>query len=192
MATVSILNTSANVSGKTIALAERDHTITGLWTFDRDPSAPFTVTANSAVAPNLDADKVDGAHYVFSSYTPTWGNTGTANTLGNATVSGRYVQLGSVVVFNVVFVFGSTSVSGNGTWTFTLPVTAIAASTVLAVANYVDSSGSANYSGYGLGNSTTTVLCVTTGAPAGGVVSSSPFVWAQNDTVALVGAFFTA
>lgn len=62
MATVAIANTTANISGKTVILAERDHTITGSWTFDRDPSAPFTVTANSAVVTNLDADKVDGKH----------------------------------------------------------------------------------------------------------------------------------
>jgi len=33
---------------------------TGLVTFDRDPDAPFAVTASSAVVPNLDADKLDG------------------------------------------------------------------------------------------------------------------------------------
>jgi len=35
-------------------------TQSGLITFDRDPSAPFAVTANSAVVPNLDAAKVGG------------------------------------------------------------------------------------------------------------------------------------
>lgn len=62
MATVAIANTTANISGKTVTLAERDHTITGSWTFDRDPSAPFAVSAGSAVATNLDADKLDGLH----------------------------------------------------------------------------------------------------------------------------------
>lgn len=62
MATVSIANTTANVSGKTVTLAERDHTITGSWTFSRSPSAPFTVTVGSAVVTNLDADKLDGLH----------------------------------------------------------------------------------------------------------------------------------
>ena len=39
-------------------------TITGLWTFDRDPLAPFAVTANSAYVPNLDADLLDGYHAI--------------------------------------------------------------------------------------------------------------------------------
>lgn len=36
------------------------YTQTGLITFDRDPLAPFAVSASSAVVPNLDADKLDG------------------------------------------------------------------------------------------------------------------------------------
>ncbi len=53
-------------------LADDDHaqyaeiadaeTVTGLWTFDRDPGAPFGVTASSAVVTNLDADLLDGQH----------------------------------------------------------------------------------------------------------------------------------
>src|SRR3990167_1756984 len=35
-------------------------TVATFLTFDRDPGAPFAVTASSAVVPNLDADKVDG------------------------------------------------------------------------------------------------------------------------------------
>ena len=35
-------------------------TITALWTFDRDPSAPFAVSSGSAVVTNLNADMVDG------------------------------------------------------------------------------------------------------------------------------------
>ena len=57
---VSVLNTDANLSGNTIALLEVAGTATALWTFDRDPSAPFAVTASSAVVANLDADKLDG------------------------------------------------------------------------------------------------------------------------------------
>lgn len=40
-------------------------TITGAWTFDRDPSAPFVVTASSAVVTNLDSDYLDGQHGAY-------------------------------------------------------------------------------------------------------------------------------
>lgn len=57
---ISILNTDANLSGKTLLKAEDSQTITGAKTFDLDPNPPFVVTSGSAVVPNLDADKVDG------------------------------------------------------------------------------------------------------------------------------------
>lgn len=58
---ISVLNTDAGLSGKTIVNAEDAQTITGAKNFDRDPSAPFTVTANSAMVSNLDAEKLGGS-----------------------------------------------------------------------------------------------------------------------------------
>ena len=57
---VSVLNTDAGLSGKTLVTQEGTHTITGSFTFDLDPGAPFIVPVGSAVVANLDADKVDG------------------------------------------------------------------------------------------------------------------------------------
>lgn len=57
---ISVLNTDAGLSGKTIVNLEDNQTVTGLKTYDRDPNPPFAVSANSAVVPNLDADKLDG------------------------------------------------------------------------------------------------------------------------------------
>lgn len=60
MATVSILNTDAGLSGKTLLNAEDSQNVTGAKAFNRAPNPPFTVQAGSAVVSNLDADKVDG------------------------------------------------------------------------------------------------------------------------------------
>lgn len=57
---ITVLNTDAGLTGKTIGDLESTQTVTGQKTFDRDPSAPFVVTSGSAVVANLDADKVDG------------------------------------------------------------------------------------------------------------------------------------
>jgi hypothetical protein len=57
---ISVLNTDAGLSGKTLVTAEGTTTQEGLITFDRDPNAPFAVAAGSAVVPNLDSDKLDG------------------------------------------------------------------------------------------------------------------------------------
>lgn len=55
-----VLNTTANLNGKTLMTLEVAETITALKTFDRDPAAPFAVTSGSAKVTNLDADKLDG------------------------------------------------------------------------------------------------------------------------------------
>jgi microcystin-dependent protein len=60
MATISVLNTDAGLTGKTITNLEDAQTVTGMKTFDRDPNPPFAVTSGSAAVANLDADKLDG------------------------------------------------------------------------------------------------------------------------------------
>jgi hypothetical protein len=57
---VSVLNTDAGLSGKTLVTAEGTVTITAQHTYDRDPSAPYVVTSGSAKVDNLDSDKLDG------------------------------------------------------------------------------------------------------------------------------------
>ncbi len=60
MANVPIANTSAGISGKTVALLEGSQTIAGTKRFDLGSSPPFECVAGAAVVPHLDADKVDG------------------------------------------------------------------------------------------------------------------------------------
>lgn len=57
---VSVLNTTAGLSGKTLALLEGSQTFTGQKTFDVGASAPFVVVSGAAKVSNLDADKLDG------------------------------------------------------------------------------------------------------------------------------------
>lgn len=59
---VAILNTDANITGKTLVTAEGTDTITGIKTYSRGASAPFAVAAGASSVANLDADKVDGKH----------------------------------------------------------------------------------------------------------------------------------
>lgn len=86
MSTVSIANTTANVSGKTVDILERDQTRTGALTFDRDPSAPFVVTSGSAKVDNLDADKLDGQDWTSPTITTPTITTPSVN--GTATFNG--------------------------------------------------------------------------------------------------------
>lgn len=54
-AQVSVANNAAEISGKTVMLADgaTAHTVTNLFTFNRSGSTPFSVAAGSATVPNL-------------------------------------------------------------------------------------------------------------------------------------------
>lgn len=60
MANVSVLNTSASLSGKTLLKAEDNQNVPGLKTFNRGTNPPFACSAGAAMVPYLDADKLDG------------------------------------------------------------------------------------------------------------------------------------
>lgn len=59
---VNVLNTDAQLNGKTLVTTEDAQVVTGVKTFELAPAAPFVVEVGSAVVPNLDADKLDGQH----------------------------------------------------------------------------------------------------------------------------------
>jgi hypothetical protein len=60
----------------------------------------------------------------WTSFTPTIGGSGWS--VGNGTLACSYQQIGKTVAAHYSFTLGSTSASGSGTLTFTLPVTAVA------------------------------------------------------------------
>lgn len=57
----------------------------------------------------------------WKSYTPAWEAVTTNPTLGNGTLTGRYIQLGQTVHFRINLVIGSTSELGLGSWMMGLP-----------------------------------------------------------------------
>jgi hypothetical protein len=102
MPTVTVLNTDSNLNARTLLTAEGTATITALHTFDRDPNAPFGVSAGSAVVANLDADKVDG--YEASAL---------AVLAENETVTGNWTISGATTLSNVttLTVSGATAIT---------------------------------------------------------------------------------
>lgn len=102
---VTVSNPSSNLSGKELVITEGTHTITGPFTFDRDPSAPFAVTSGSAVVTNLDSDKLDGQHGSY--YLDTANHTGTS-------AADAAWPIGSV--FIAVVATNPATLLGVGTW----------------------------------------------------------------------------
>ena len=117
-------NTNASLSSKTITVNENADTITGLKTFDRDPSPPFAVTSGSASVANLDADMLDGAHYATNSWTPGLSSTGGGAVGGYLRQFGHYVKIGRMVNIHGRVTLTSKGTLGAGSLSITgLPFT---------------------------------------------------------------------
>ncbi len=126
-----------------------------------------------------------------TAYTPVWGNTGTANTLGNGSIVGSYFQIGKLVRFTILLTLGSTSSVGSGIMTLTLPVTSdvFGAGGATAIFSHT---GVATYFGLGLTSSTTIIALIDNAKPGVSVTATSPFTWGAADTIYIVGTYGAA
>lgn len=162
-----------------------DETIAGVKTFS---SIPFLPNAQ----PTLSEHAVR-KHYVdqlvlsyaplssfeWTDYTPTWTANTTNPSLGNGTLSGRYLQIGDLVKCQLYLKFGSTTTGGSGFWKFTYPV---APNTTYVLKYQVgsilcfnaDGANVFGVTGYGAGPS---IICYASNA----VTATYPFTWAEND-----------
>lgn len=59
----------------------------------------------------------------WTSYTPDWTAVTTPPALGNGSLTGQYIQVGSLVWVTISLVAGSTTTFGSGQYRFSLPVT---------------------------------------------------------------------
>ncbi len=83
-----------------------------------------TFTAEPATSTLMNAEVKalwDGLQDSWDAYTPTWSSTGTAPTLGDGGLTGRWIQIGKTIHWRISFSFGSTSTAGTGFYRFTLP-----------------------------------------------------------------------
>lgn len=137
--------------------------------------------SNIAAGANIAISKTAlGTFTDWTPYSPTWGNTGTANSIGNGVLLGQYTQLGKVVTAQIDLVWGSTTSSGSGLWNFSLPVTS-ASSAYFVVTWWGRDTGSSDHVGTGYGASTTTFNLVHEGNTLGSFNSSTPWTWANTD-----------
>lgn len=132
----------------------------------------------------------------WTSYVPVWTATGVNPSPGNATLTGKYVQIGKLVVVRVALIIGSTSTMGTGGWRFSLPVTAHADAVTRdwGRSSMVDFSVPQRFSGAAYVATTTTIAVPHLGVSGALVIESAeigataPFTWAVTDdlTVNLV------
>lgn len=155
------------------------------------------VAAEILTASNMNAqlrDFINGFD-AWTAYTPTWTASGTAPAIGNGTLSGRYARVNKLVLMSMRFTAGSTTTYGTGSYSFSLPITAVGPLGVpIGGANILDSSASGRYLGTSF-IATTTTLQVLTQAAAGvsaTVGQTSPMTWASGDDLQISGTYEAA
>lgn len=122
----------------------------------------------------------------YTGHTLVWTASGTAPSLGNATVVSRYIQIGKLVHYFGQITFGSTTTYGTGTYSFSLPVASVYTQHACGVMWAYDSS------------TTSTAVLNTTVFPSGvfqasyastylgahqGVSNTGPYTWAVGDAL---------
>ena len=123
------------------------------------------------------------AALAWTAYTPTWAaNTGSP-TIGNGTLTGKYVQIGKLLHFKIALTFGSTTSVGTSTvWRFGLPVPVVYDN--MPVPGWLLDSGTAEYL------ATATVSAATEVRPTvstGYLSYNAPFTWTTNDCLRIQG-----
>lgn len=132
---VTVANTDAQLSGKTLVTTGANQTIDGLKTYDRGTSAPFAVVSGAAVVPNLDADKLDGSELSALAILAS-ANAFTDTTDATSISTGALKTAGGLSITKALWVGGLANIAGAVTLQSTLAVTGAATFTgdVLTVA----------------------------------------------------------
>jgi hypothetical protein len=146
-----------------------------------DVPARLAVGANNLI---LSADSATATGLAWqgasTTYTTTWTASTTNPTIGNGTLTARYVRAGNLCLVSISLNFGSTSTAGSGTYFFSLPFTAKSSGNFgLGGSFYMEDSGVAGYIYFPFGSSTTTIsLRSSTNNSMG---HNNPFTWTNGD-----------
>ena len=156
---------------------------------------PANAGSTSINLPNSSVD-LSSSFSAWTSYTPSWTSSGTAPSLGNGTITGRYKQIGKTVFVFVKLNIGSTSTMGTGDWRFSLPVPAQNPDCIQFPVSILDN-GVAWYQGTANGTYTgltdrTSIITDGTGATSGAVTASNPFTWGTGDSLQFNGSYEAA
>jgi hypothetical protein len=188
--------TAANMNDLASTLNYLDPTAKG----DLFPASSGTALTRLAVGANgetLVADSSTSTGLTWSyggkktAYTPTWGSTGTAPSLGNGTLTGIYSRVGDLVYFRTFLEFGSTTTAGTGVYTFTLPFASSSADNGIAGSGSVLDSGISWYVGFTPdmvtnGFTDKFVMLSTANVP---IQNSSPIIFGTADRIIAWGVY---
>lgn len=126
----------------------------------------------------------------WTAYTPVWGSSGTAPSLGNGTITGAYRSVGNTADFRILLTAGSTTTYGTGFYTFTFPVAAILANQP-GGSGFITRSGPLYWGLIPVGFGTTSFRMIGSGASAL-FTATSPATLTTGDQVCVGGTIETA
>ena len=121
--------------------------------------------------------------FTWQSYTVSWTAATTNPSIGNGTLSGRYVQIGKSVIYSIALVMGSTTTYGSGIWRFSLPKL-VANSSVRYIGQWraYDASTGASYSGVtSLSSGNSGIIIFSRDQGSSTLSNVVPFTWASSD-----------
>lgn len=191
------------LSGKPDEIRENFERLASRWPLqagrDIGTGVPGTITGGDTAAEGTAAtlSRSDHDHafpVAVSTYTPAW-TAATGNpTIGNGTITGRYIQLDKIVHVAINVVAGSTTTFGTGNYNLSLPVSAISGIR-MTIGVYINDVGTQFYVGEGVINSGTTFETIAVGSSATGPTfwsPTTPFTFGNADTFVVSGTYFAA
>lgn len=147
---------------------------------------------NTDIAANAGISLSKLAGDTWTTWTPTWTNF----TVGAATITARYSQVGKIVHFYISVVLSGSTMGSSPR--FTLPVTANSSFPLKRVfLGHIEDSGTDHFQATGIVTSTTQVELVanTAGSTYVGyaqVTSTAPMTWANSDNFTIIGTYEAA
>jgi hypothetical protein len=123
-------------------------------------------------------------------YTVTWASSGTQPSIGNGTLTGRYLKMGTFVWAFVAMTVGSSTTYGTGSYTWSLPFTSQSYPAHSPWPMFVGSGLVRDVSASQYHPPTTTPnFIITHGGSAFGTIpsfnSTTPMTWANGDTITM-------
>jgi hypothetical protein len=119
-------------------------------------------------------------------YTPTW--TGGSPAIGNGILNGSYLYDGDVCKVSIQLTIGSTTTLGSGAWSFSLPFTSLARTSVGSAVLY-DTSAAFAYAGVTWIQASGTTVRIALGSSTSLAGAAVPFAWATGDTISMYFEF---
>jgi hypothetical protein len=127
-----------------------------------------------------------------TSWTPTWGIvSGTAPTLGNGSLTGKYARIGDFVYFTINLIMGSTTTFGSGGYTFSLPFAMTDSTNGIGGNAAALDAGVAWYRGFvpnTIENGFTDKFVLINDAGTT-IQNSQPFTFGNTDSIKIVGSY---